>query len=200
MHKSSLKNILVGLGALIVVIVGLAYSLTAPGGTYWLFWGLVALVALTLIAGLLFYFFTFSPKKSKRKNPYTQTEAQAIALSMIFQALSDDHLNDEEALMIKGLFEQHTASKLDDEVFNTLVKQARSNYSLCLEEMERLSHSINDQTKMMMITMSLLVLVSDGMIEEDEMRTTLKIAQAIGLSREHTVQIIKDVKHSLEQS
>ena len=200
MSKPGVKNIVIGIGLLIIggAVTGFTYASADPGGSYLLAWGPMIAGAASLIWGLI-QFISFSAKSSEQQEAhYAKIEIRAIIIAMIHQAMSDGELDGSEAAIIKNLFHQYTGLKISDETFNELAAKAKSDPAGYLEELGNMKGSISDQTKGMIVRMSYLVLLADGVVEETEAQAIFKIAGAVGVKRGQAEQIIEEVKNSLE--
>ena len=197
MNNPGVKNILIGFLILAAGagVTWYSYSNAEGGGTYTLFGGAIVIGGIQLLIGL-FQYISFGLKSPESKKAhYAQIEsenaAQLVIVSMIYQSLSDQSLDDQETEMIKSAFEKYTGASLEKKTIHKLAEQvAKANY---LDEVYELAESVSPEARLMAVRLSYLVAIADGKVDQDETNRLFEIARSIGVRKDEVAKIIDEL-------
>ena len=181
-----------GIVALIGLVVTAVTWIIAPGGYYVLAYGAILVGGLQFLVGL--FQFAVSNLKSPRRRARDRAEntVKATLQAMLATSIADGQLQDEEVQTIARIYEQLIGGKLDSKTIKDAARSMLVNEFDIVDALYQGRSRIEVGQEPLILKAAYLVAASDGTIGEDEKKILVRVAIALGMTKD-------DIAHTLDE-
>ena len=153
-------------------------------------WGLVGVGAVVVLAGLYRDFRPGTDGEDAAELYHSNTVARLLMQSTITTALADGHLDDDQIDLIVTAGESIVHEHMDRESIRRLAGQIEKSGDAILDEIHAEGRLLNATARKQIIEACVLVLMSDGVIDERETAAVTAIAEHMDFSHEEAQALI----------
>lgn len=118
---------------------------------------------------------------------------KAMRHSMIMMMLADGHIDDEEMIMVQKIINKFGHNDITKEELDRLVKEAQDRNEPVQKYLSKITPSLNEHGKEIIIKCGLAVAAADGHIDDTEIALIQEMAKAMEMSSSHVKGILQDV-------
>jgi len=146
---------------------------------------------------------TFVPKvldynPNEGKNEFQSQYEKAMRHSMILMMLADGHIDNNEKNTVLQIINKFGHSDINIPQLDALILDVEKNKEPVSRYLSKISPSLNEHGKELIIKCGLSVASADGYIDASEMALIHSMADAMQMSKNHLKGIIEDSKQEVE--
>lgn len=142
-------------------------------------------------------------KPNQSKNEFQSQYEKAMRHSMILMMLADGHIDDSEMEMVHTIINKFGHNDITTAELNKLVDEVEHNQEPVSKYLSKISPSLNEHGKEIIIKCGLAVASADGNIDDSEIKLIEEMARAMQMSSSHLSGIIQSMtpkEHSFSEN
>ena len=141
---------------------------------------------------------TFVPRvldynPNNNANEFQSQYEKAMRHSMIMMMLADGHIDDEELVMVQKIINKFGHNDITKEELNQLIEDVQYKKEPIQKYLSKITPSLNEHGKEIIIKCGLAVASADGNIDESEIALIQEMAKTMEMSSSHVKGIMQDI-------
>ena len=179
------------IGGTVVTVVTL--SSASAGGTYVVAYGAIGVGAVQFVIGLVQYLGYQSKSPEQKEAAQADAALTAVVQAMVAMSVADGNLDDSEIGMISGLYQNLTGQSLAaDDIRGIAASMEKSDFSIT-DTLDGVRGMLDTESRELVLKAAYLVLIADGIVEENEEKLLNGIADTLQISDDRTGEIIDEI-------
>lgn len=179
------------IGGTVVTVVTL--SAASGGGTYVVAYGAIGIGAIQFVVGLVQYMGYQSKSPEEKNAAQADVALTSVVQAMVAMSVADGNLDDSEIEMISGLYQNLTEQTLAaDDVRSIAASMEKADFSIT-DALENVRDMLDTESRELVLKAAYLVLIADGVVDENEEKLLNGIADSLEFSGERYGEIIDQI-------
>jgi tellurite resistance protein len=179
------------IGGTVVTVVTL--SAASGGGTYVVAYGAIGIGAIQFVIGLVQYMGYQSKSPDEKDAAQADVALTSVVQAMVAMSVADGNLDDSEIEMITGLYQNLTGQSLPaDDVRSIAASMEKADFSIT-DALENVRGMLDTESRELVLKAAYLVLIADGVVDENEEKLLNGIADSLQFSGERYGEIIDEI-------
>ena len=130
---------------------------------------------------------------TQNQNEFQSQYEKAMRHSMVLMMLADGHIDDEELNMVQKIINKFGHNDITRDELNKLIKDIEYQKEPIQKYLSKITPSLNEHGKEIIIKCGLAVAAADGNIDDSEIALIHEMAKSMEMSTSHVKGILQDM-------